>query len=240
MVCRVPLYVTCTLVEAPMLNRALASWQQLAGSLCPDVHLEQAGPPAGKTCRLRKCGFWLTALQACSVSEVVLFADADVQVFSALGRCWEPLAASLVARDLDCMFMREGESSDVSGGLLIARATPRMVQFWEEIVCAFQAHPTVELGEQTLVNAMLRRPDCELRWEFLGRDVAVWGALVPVEGASVQGVCFHHAAHAVQVPGATVSSTQCGERWRRWSACAPRFSSCSGSDGVRVRQLHPR
>ena len=100
--------------------------------------------------------------------------------------------------------MREGNSSQVNGGLLIARATPRMLRFWERIVAEFIENPTVELGEQTLMNSLLQHPSCDLRWDFLAREMVAWATLLPAEDRDTHDICFHHAvcADGVEAKGA--------------------------------------
>ena len=190
-----------------MLARALTSWTQLPG-IKADIRLDRFDlePPRGGRlfksavwyrCLLRKCEYFLDALNTIRDPGVVsVFCDADVQVFPALRQVWGGLVEDMHARDLDCLFMREGASTEVNGGLLVARATARTRAFWAEVVRQFQNDRAVDLGEQTLINRLIAHGGCELRWDYLDADTVVWAARMPEREEDMQKLCFHHAVCA--------------------------------------------
>ena len=200
----VPVYFSCTTSYEPILARALASWRRLSG-LTADFRIDTFvldAPNVNKlfktdiwyACLLHKCEYFRTALGQISDPAVVsVFSDADIAVFPALARHWADIVDDMLARDLDCLFMREGAGTQVNGGLLVARATPRMQAFWSEVVEEFRRDKTVELGEQTLINRIL--PESELRWDYLDADKVVWAAVLPPSGR-MHDLCFHHAVCA--------------------------------------------
>ena len=198
----VPVYMSCTATYEPILARALASWRRLP-DITAEFHIDKfvmEAPDADKlfkttvwyACLLHKCEFFLSALESIADSSVVsVFSDADIAVFPALAAHWATLTDDMHARDLDCLFMREGAGTQVNGGLLVARSTPRMRAFWGQVVDLFRADRTVEMGEQTLINRLL--PGGGLRWDYLDADKVVWAGVIPDKR---EDLCFHHAVCA--------------------------------------------
>ena len=199
--------MSCTTSYTPVLDRALASWRRLADTLPAELLIDRydSAPSTDKlfktsfwyACLLRKCKYFLARMQLyadAEEDEVMIFSDADIQVFPALGEAWPELVQDMLDRDLDCLFMRENSSAEVNGGLLVARVTNRMLAFWEQVVAAFVEDPTVELGEQTLINRLLYSSG--LHWDFLGSQHVVWATLLPCTLSGLQSLGFHHAVCA--------------------------------------------
>ena len=202
----VRVHISCTTSYEAVLARALASWRRLAPTLSADIRLDTfvLEPPSGEklfktsvwyACLLRKCEYFMCALDAATdPGSVAVFSDADIQVFPALAHQWDTLVSDMHDRDLDCLFMREGDGHEVNGGLLVCRATSRMQAFWRQVVLSFRDDKTVALGEQTLMNRLL--PTSDLRWDYLPASTVVWAAMLPAVDADMRELCFHHAVCA--------------------------------------------
>lgn len=117
--------------------------------------------------------------------DYLIFSDADVQFFRP--ERLPDLVAEAAAHGLDFYGMREGNSRGYNTGFMVLRNTPpvrRMVAMVAEALLRDRPH----LGDQKLINDLLRRPDSGIRHAAIAPHRYVWGP-----GPIHAGVLFHHA-----------------------------------------------
>lgn len=132
-----------------------------------------------------KMGHILTSLDRIAGHGYLIFSDADVQFFRP--EQLPDLVADATAHGLDFYGMREGNSRDYNTGFMVLRNTPairRMVALVAEAL----GHERPHLGDQALINDLLRRRDSGIRHAAIAPQRYVWGS-----GPIHAGVLFHHA-----------------------------------------------
>ena len=141
------------------------------------------------TSLVTKCKYFEDCLATEAEGEVAVFQDADIQLFPPVKAALAQWRHDMALRDLDVLFMREGHSDTVNGGLMIVRRTARSLHFVRQVSASIQRDHE-ELGEQTIINRMLSEKSPPLHWDLLPAECIVWGTQCPV---NLRQVSFHHA-----------------------------------------------
>ena len=195
---KVPFFTTCSRNYRPVFDLMLKSYLA-TGLSFRDLHVHHYTLPPGPvgfktahwyTALVTKCKYFNQQLvDSLKMGEMGVFMDADIQVFPAIREELGAWDRRMAARDLDFLFMQEGSTKEVNGGLMVIRKTPRSMLFIHSVAAEIERNHE-EMGEQTIINRKILRRPCPIKFEVLDAELVVWGRELPAE---LKSVCLHHA-----------------------------------------------
>lgn len=135
-----------------------------------------------------KMTYFKEKLSTLSTDEIALFTDCDVQLFPNVTKAISSIQGLMLNKELTFMFLREGQTDQVNGGMFFARNN-RSSRLVLNIVCnELRRTPPPEYGEQTVFNRLLK--NSSFKWDFVPYQFVVWGKNLHDKSHEV---AFHHA-----------------------------------------------